>query len=163
MGRLTRQRVATAVAGISLAVTAVPRLALAEPVPGVGSVISFKAPGGIPYTVDLRQISTASQGFGDGEDGVFTLTNHSLTHRLSLDPGRDAGLLGESLLSSPKAYPPSAAPDSGCSHYIFAPQLLAPRHSVTGCLAFPVPVLAKVIGVEWVAGPGQFATWTVEV
>jgi hypothetical protein len=94
---------------------------------------------------------------------VFRITNRSLSHRLALDPAGDAGLLAQSLLSSPKIYPPSAKPDSACSHAIYAPQFLAPRHSETGCLVFPVPVLAKVVGVEWTAGPGQSASWTVEV
>ncbi len=156
-----RWPMAATVLAVGLAVA--PGAAVAAPPATVGSTLSFTAPGGTPYTVDLTKISTASKGFGDGEDAVFRITNRSLTHRLVLDPAEDAGLLAQSLLSSPRVYPPSAKPDSSCSHAIFAPQSLAPRHSETGCLVFPVPVLAKVVGVEWVAGPGQTALWTVKV
>jgi hypothetical protein len=163
MGRLSKNLWPIAVAVFSIGAAFAPAAALAEPPAAVGSTLSFKAPGGIAYTVDLTQIYAAAKGFGDGEDVVFRITNRSLSHRLALDPAGDAGLLAQSLLSSPKIYPPSAKPDSACSHAIYAPQFLAPRHSETGCLVFPVPVLAKVVGVEWTAGPGQSASWTVEV
>jgi hypothetical protein len=162
MGRLTKTHVTTAVVIISLAVTVGPAAALAEPAAGAGPTVSFEAPGGVRYSVELRESYTASKGFGDGEDVVFTIANRSLVHRLAFNPGRDAGLLAQSLLSSPKTYSPSATPDSACAHYIFAPQLLAPRRSETGCLVFSLPPLARVIGVEWMASPGQTATWTVE-
>jgi hypothetical protein len=163
MGRPSKHRWPLAVTVFSVGVAVAPAAAVAAPAATVGSALSFTAPGGIAYSVDLTQIYGASQGFGAGADVVFRITNRSLTHRLSLDPGKDAGLLAQSLLSSPRLYPPSVKPDSGCSHAIYAPQILAPRHSETGCLVFPVPELAKVTGVEWTTGPGQSALWSVSV